>query len=61
MKMRLKSSIAKYPAEQVVKDSAGQPGGIFWAEHKMRIMRDRLRGDDGIAELYRKEGIAQSL
>ena len=27
----------------------------------MRIMRDGLRGDDSIAELCRKEGIAQSL
>ena len=27
----------------------------------MRIMWDGVRGDDSIAELWRKEGIAQSL
>ena len=40
-----------------MKDSAGHPGH-FSAEHKMR---DGLRGDDSIAELWRKVGMAQSL
>ena len=44
-----------------MKDSAGATRGHLSAEHKMRIMRDGLRGDDSIAELCRKEGIAQSL
>ena len=33
----------------------------FSAEDKIRIVLDGLRGDDSIAELCRKEGIAQSL
>ena len=33
----------------------------FSAEDKIRIVRDGLRGEDGIAELCRKEGIAQGL
>ena len=31
----------------------------FAAEDKIRIVLDGLRGDDSIAELRRKEGIAQ--
>lgn len=33
----------------------------FSAEKKIRIVLEGLRGDDSIAELCRKEGIAQSL
>lgn len=33
----------------------------FLAEEKIRIALDGLRGDDSIAGLCRKEGIAQSL
>ena len=33
----------------------------FSVEDKIRIVLDGLRGDDSIAELCRKEGIAQSL
>ena len=33
----------------------------FSAEDKIRIVLDGLRGDDSIAALCRKEGIAQSL
>lgn len=33
----------------------------FSAEDKIRIVLEGLRGDDSIAELCRKEGIAQSL
>ena len=35
--------------------------GGFSAEDKIRIVLDGLRGEDSIAELCRKEGIAQSL
>ena len=59
--MRAKSSIAKKPAEQVVKDIRRATRRHFSAEDKIRIVLDGLRGDDSIAELYRKEGIAQSL
>lgn len=33
----------------------------FTAEDKIRIVLDGLRGDDSIAELCRREGIAQSV
>ena len=59
--MRAKSSIAKKPAEQVVKDIRRATRRHFSAEDKTRIVLDGLRGKDSIAELCRKEGIAQSL
>ena len=57
----LKKSPVKSPAEQVVKDIRRQPRRHFSAEDKIRIVLDGLRGDDSIAELCRREGIAQSL
>ncbi len=59
--MRAKSSGAKKPAEQVVKDIRRATRRHFSAEDKIRIVLDGLRGDDSIAELCRREGIAQSL
>ena len=59
--MRPKFSSAKKPAEQVVKDIRRATRRHFSAEDKIRIVLDGLRGDDSIAELCRKEGIAQSL
>ena len=59
--MRPKSSSAKKPAEQVVKDIRRATRRHFSAEDKIRIVLDGLRGEDSIAELCRKEGIAQSL
>ena len=59
--MRPKSSSDKKPAEQVVKDIRRATRRHFSAEDKIRIVLDGLRGDDSIAELCRKEGIAQSL
>ena len=59
--MRPKSSNAKKPAEQVVKDIRRATRRHFSAEDKIRIVLEGLRGDDSIAELCRKEGIAQSL
>ena len=59
--MRAKSSSAKKPAVQVVKDIRRATRRHFSAEDKIRIVLDGLRGDDSIAELCRKEGIAQSL
>ena len=59
--MRPKSSSVKKPAEQVVKDIRRATRRHFSAEDKIRIVLDGLRGDDSIAELCRKEGIAQSL
>jgi transposase len=57
----LKKSSAKAPAERVVKDIRRQTRRHFSAEDKIRIVLDGLRGEDSIAELCRKEGIAQSL
>ncbi|MGL4440227.1 MAG: IS3 family transposase [Bosea sp. (in: a-proteobacteria)] len=59
--MRPKTTNAKRPAEQVVKDIRRATRRHFSAEDKIRIVLDGLRGDDSIAELCRKEGIAQSL
>jgi len=57
----LKKSLVKAPAERVVKDIRRQTRRHFSAEDKIRIVLDGLRGEDSIAELCRKEGIAQSL
>jgi transposase len=63
--MRPKSSNTKSrtkaPAEAVVKDIRRATRRHFSAEDKIRIVLEGLRGDDSIAELCRKEGIAQSL
>ena len=59
--MRPKSSSTKKRAEQVVKDIRRATRRHFSAEDKIRIVLEGLRGDDSIAELCRKEGIAQSL
>ena len=60
--MRAKhSGRSKAPAEKVVKDIRRATRRHFSAEDKIRIVLDGLRGDDSIAELCRREGIAQSL
>ncbi len=59
--MTSKSTTAKRPAEQVIKDIRRATRRHFSAEDKIRIVLDGLRGEDSIAELCRKEGIAQSL
>ena len=59
--MKPKSSSSKKPAEQVVKDIRRKTRRHFSAEDKIRIVLEGMRGDDSIAELCRKEGIAQSL
>jgi transposase len=59
--MILKSRTTKGPAEQVIKDIRRATRRHFSAEDKIRIVVDGLRGEDSIAELCRKEGIAQSL
>ena len=49
------------PGERVVKDIRRATRRHFSAEDKIRIVLDGLRGEDSIAELCRREGIAQSL
>ena len=56
-----KKSPAKASAERVVKDIRRATRRHFSAEDKIRIVLEGLRGEDSIAELCRKEGIAQSL
>lgn len=59
--MKLKSNQPKAPAEQVVKDIRRATRRHYSAEDKVRIVLSGLRGEESIAELCRKEGIAQGL
>jgi transposase len=59
--MRSKPMTTKSPAERVLKDIRRATRRHFSAEDKIRIVLDGLRGEDSIAELCRREGIAQSL
>ena len=52
---------SKPSAQAVVKDIRRATRKQYGAEEKIRIVLEGLRGDDSIAELCRKEGIAQSL
>ena len=47
--------------EKHVKDIRRKPRRKFSSEEKIRVILDGLRGEDSIAELCRREGIAQSL
>jgi transposase len=47
--------------ERIVKDIKRKTRKQYGAEEKIRIVLDGLRGEDSIAELCRKEGIAQGL
>lgn len=59
--MRQKSVPEKAPAEQVVKDIRRAPRRQFSAEEKIRIVLEGVRGEESIAELRRREGIASSM
>ncbi|MBJ6987301.1 transposase, partial [Devosia sp. MC521] len=59
--MTTKTTKTKSSAEQVVKDIRRATRRHFSAEDKIRIVLDGLRGEDSIAELCRREGIAQSV
>ncbi len=59
--MRPRPLNLKAPAERVLKDIRRATRRHFSAEDKIRIVLDGLRGEDSIAELCRREGIAQSL
>ena len=59
--MRQKSGTGKAPAEQVIKDIRRATRKQYSAEEKIRIVLDGLRGEYSIAELCRREGIAESL
>jgi transposase len=51
----------KAPAEAVLKDVRRATRRQFSAEEKIRIVLEGLRGEDSIAELCRREGIATSM
>ena len=59
--MRPKSAAQKSSGERVVQDIRRARREHYSAEDKIRIVLDGLRGEDSIAELCRREGIAQSL
>jgi len=51
----------KAPAEHVVKDIRRATRRQFSAEEKIRIVLEGVRGEESIAELCRREGIASSM
>jgi transposase len=59
--MRQKSGPQKPAAEQVIKDIRRATRKHHSAEDKIRIVLEGLRGEDSIAALCRREGIAESL
>ena len=59
--MRRKSGTHKEPAEKVVKDIRRATRKHYSAEEKIRIVLEGLRGEESIAALCRREGIAESL
>src|SRR5580693_1889704 len=59
--MRTKSPSPKEPAERVLEDIRRATRKHYSAEDKIRIVLDGLRGEASIAELCRREGIAESL
>ena len=59
--MRQKSVREKARAEQVVKDIRRATRRQFSAEEKIRIVLEGVRGEESIAELCRREGIAASM
>jgi transposase len=59
--MRQKSETTKTASEQVVKEIRRATRKQYSSEDKIRIVLDGLRGEYSIAELCRREGIAESL
>ena len=59
--MRQKPAGRQSSSEPIIKDIKRKTRKQYSAEEKIRIVLDGLRGEDSIAELCRKEGIAQGL
>src|ERR1700683_1414253 len=59
--MRQHTRPSKEPAEKVVQEIRRAARKHYSAEDKIRIVLEGLRGEDSIAELCRREGIAQNL
>ncbi|MDZ5696698.1 IS3 family transposase [Chelativorans sp. M5D2P16] len=59
--MRQNSGARKAPSEKIIKDIRRATRKQYSAEEKIRIVLDGLRGEETIAALCRREGIAESL
>ena len=59
--MKQKAVPVKQPAEDVIRDIRRATRRHFSAEEKIRIVLDGLRGEESIAEICRREGIASSM
>ncbi len=59
--MNQKSTKPASPSERLVRDIRRTTRKQYSAEEKIRIVLDGLRGEASIAELCRREGIAESL
>jgi len=59
--MRQKSMTTKDSAEKAVRDIRRKTRKQYSAEEKIRIVLEGLRGEESIAALCRREGIAESL
>jgi transposase len=59
--MRQRDDRTPESTEKTVRDIRRATRRQFSAEEKIRIVLEGLRGEDSIAELCRKEGIAQNL
>ncbi len=59
--MRQKSGPEKQPAKDAIRDIRRATSRHFSAEEKIRIVLEGLRGEESMAELCRREGIASSM
>ena len=59
--MSHKSAAPKPPADRVVRDIRRATRKHYSAEDKIRIVLESLRGEESIAALCRREGIAERL
>ena len=59
--MRQKSETRQTGGARAIKDIRRATRKQYSAEEKIRIVLDGLRGEESIAELCRREGIAQSI
>jgi transposase-like protein len=57
--MSQKSGPEKQPAEDAIKDIRRATRRHFSAEERIRVVLEGLRGEESIAELCRREGIAR--
>lgn len=56
-----KAGTPKPSAETVIKDIRGATRKQYGAEEKIRVVLEGLRGEESLAALCRREGIAESL